>query len=155
MLEFGERIINIGIFMAFNTRSGVSNWIIIVVQPRVSLLFHKLQWESKNKDILPRIQNIFSFLWLRVIIILGWCWCDLPRVWPMRGRHSPEEVLSFTPGTMGRHMDQSQTRYSRASVKILFITWSLNLVCLYVSRAYFSCNGRRSSQINWWLLYRQ
>ena len=25
VLEFGERIINIGIFMAFNTRSGVSN----------------------------------------------------------------------------------------------------------------------------------
>ena len=48
--------------MAFNTRSGVSNWIIIVVQPRVSLLFHKLQWESKNKDILPRILTEYILL---------------------------------------------------------------------------------------------
>ena len=40
----------------------------------------------------------------------------------MRGRYSPEEVLSFTPGTMGRPLDQSQPGYSGASVKILFIT---------------------------------
>ena len=40
----------------------------------------------------------------------------------MRCRHSPEEVLSFTPGTMGRPLDQSQPGYSGASVKILFIT---------------------------------
>ena len=81
--------------MAFNTRSGVSNWIIIVVQPRVSLLFHKLQWESKNKDILPRILTEY-------ILLLG-----------TEGDYNPGLVLVWlAPG-----LTNERAAFSRGGVK--------------------------------------